>query len=178
MPRTVKRDWEPYYCETRQSWVIPLTMGLETLIDEQDVKFVSEWFWQSTCVYSSKTRKYIYAGSYLGKKDRKTKRLVYLHRFLMQPKKGQVVDHLNGNMLDNRRSNLRICTHRENMCNQTRHRNGKLVGAIKQPNGKFKARIRVNGHYLTIGTFDTEIESHEAYLQAYNDLLNKEKSAA
>lgn len=177
MPKTVKRDWEPYYCETRKSWVIPLTMGLETLIDEQDVKFVSEWYWQSTCVANLKKRKYIYAASYLGVKG-KDRRLVYLHRFLMQPKKGQIVDHLNGNMLDNRRSNLRVCTQRENMCNQTVHRNGKLVGAIKLPNGKFRSGIRVNGYYSVIGIFDTEIEAHQAYLQAYNDLLSKEKSAA
>ena len=178
MPRTVKRDWEPYYCETRQSWVIPLTMGLETLIDEQDVKFVSEWFWQASQVKSTKNRKYIYAGSYLGNKDRNTKRLVYLHRFLMQPKKGQVVDHLNGNMLDNRRSNLRVCSHRENLCNQTRHRNGRLVGYTKLSNGKFRSSIRMNKKYVVLGVFDTEIEAHEAYLRAYNDILNKEKSAA
>jgi hypothetical protein len=177
MPRTVKRNWEPYYCETRKSWVVPLTMGLETLIDEQDVKFVSEWFWQSTCVYSSNTRKYIYAASYLGRKGR-GKRLVYLHRFLMQPKKWQVVDHLNGNMLDNRRSNLRVCTQRENMCNQTKHRNGRLVGAQKRKDGKFYSCILIDGKHKHLGSFNTEIEAHQAYLQAYNDLLNKEKSAA
>ena len=177
MPRTVKRNWEPYYCETRKSWVIPLTMGLETLIDEQDVKFVSEWFWQSTCVYSSNTRKYIYAASYLGRKD-KDKRLVYLHRLLMQPKKGQVVDHLNGNMLDNRRSNLRVCTQRENMCNQTMHRNGRLLGAQKRKDGRFCSSILIDGKPKHLGSFNTEIEAHQAYLQAYNDMLSKEKSAA
>lgn len=177
MPKSVKRDWEPYYCTTRKSWVIPLTMGLETLIDERDVKFVSEWFWQATCVSTGRNRKYIYAASYLGRKD-KDKRLIYLHRFLMQPKKGQIVDHLNGNMLDNRRSNLRVCTQRENMCNQTMHRNGRLVGAQKYYGGKFLSRIRIDGVYKRLGVFDTEIEAHQAYLSAYNDMLEKRKSAA
>lgn len=177
MPKKVKRDWKPYYCNVRNSWVVPLTMGLETLIDEEDLPLVEPFMWQASKVASTNKRDYIYAASYFGRKSIKQP-LVYLHRFLMNPKRGQVIDHLNGDTLDNRKSNLRVCTQRENMCNQMFHRSGKLVGAQRRDNGKFASRIKIDGKYLVLGTFNTEFEAHQAYLDAYNELIEKKKSAA
>src|SRR5258705_2025673 len=47
----------------------------------------------------------------------KKRKLVYLHRFILQPAKGVHIDHADGNKLNNQRSNLRTCTHQENMQN-------------------------------------------------------------
>ena len=43
---------------------------------------------------------------------------MYAHRLIMNPNKNQLVDHINGNTLDNRTSNLRLCTHAQNIWNQ------------------------------------------------------------
>jgi len=173
-----ERAWEPYYCDSRKSWVIPLTQGLEALIDESDVPIVGDFKWFANPVRTSvknPTKRYVYPCSYGATQDRQ---YAYLHRFLMQPPEGFVVDHLDGNTLDNRRSNLRVCSRRENNCNLERHRSGKMLGASRTRHGKFTARITVDGKNFYIGTFDTEHESHQAYLDAYNDLMVKEKSAA
>jgi hypothetical protein len=77
------------------------------------------------------------------------------------------VDHISGCKTDNRWSNLRDVSNRENQCNQDRHRNGKLPGTHwhKQSN-RWRACINVNGKVNHLGSFDTEEQAHQAYLIA------------
>lgn len=173
----MERAWEPYYCKDRESWVVPLTQGYEALIDECDVKHVQEYKWFANNVVSASRglkSRYIYPSSRAGMSSG----YVYLHRFIMSPGKGLTVDHINGNTMDNRRANLRICTYRENSCNHEVHRSGKKVGANRTRFGTYVAQIRIDGAIKYIGSYPTEHEAHQAYLEAYNDLITKEKSAA
>jgi hypothetical protein len=71
------------------------------------------------------------------------------------------IDHINGNSLDNRIENLRVVTQKQNMWNQT-----KAKGYSLRPNGKYQARIKVECNLITIGTYDTEQEAHQAYIKA------------
>lgn len=82
---------------------------------------------------------------------------VFLHRFLMQPPDGKFVDHINHQHEDNRRKNLRIVSHWENMKNVKTDRKNNTsgcvgVGWMKQRN-RWGARIQVNGKTRYVGFF-------------------------
>lgn len=94
---------------------------------------------------------------------------VLLHRFLLNLQKGQQGDHIDGNRLNNRRSNLRVCTHAENMRN-CKGRQGvtsvyKGVSLDKKLN-KWRADIRLNRKTIYIGVYADEVEAASAYNQA------------
>lgn len=79
------------------------------------------------------------------------------------------VDHVNGDKLDNRKCNLRVCTHKQNLRNQKKHRNGaasyKGVSGRATASGRvrYRATITVDYRQLCLGTFATELEAAVAY---------------
>ena len=84
------------------------------LFDKRDLHIVKRNPW-----YIAKDRRnfYVYYREY------KSKLNTRLHTVIMNPSKGMVVDHINGNGLDNRRKNLRVCFNSENVCNRKRNKN-------------------------------------------------------
>lgn len=94
---------------------------------------------------------------------------IYLHRVVMDAPKGMVVDHINHNLLDNRRINLRVCTHAENMLNRKTYANNKTgykgVSWHKGKN-KFGAGIRANNKKYFLGYFENAKEAAQAYNEA------------
>ena len=88
---------------------------------------------------------------------------IHLHRLIMDPPKGMVIDHINRNPLDNRRKNLRICTIQENLRNQIRPNNktGVAVVAIFKRYG-YTAQIKVNYKKIHLGVFKTIEEATKA----------------
>jgi hypothetical protein len=85
------------------------------LVDDQDFYAVSLLRWHLMKIgYASNNQR-------VGKGHQR----IYMHRFILNPAKWLEVDHLNGNRLDNRRSNLRVCTRRENARNTPRRRKRK-----------------------------------------------------
>ena len=77
-----------------------------------------------------------------------------------------VVDHINGNKLDNRLSNLRIISNRENL--QKRGGTSKYVGVHKQRN-RWLSNVTLNNVLYYLGSYNTEIEAYHAYLDALNE---------
>lgn len=93
--------------------------------------------------------------------------VLLMHRHLMGLKKGDglEVDHVNGDGLDNRRSNLRVCTHAENVQNRSsapgstsRYR---AVYWDRQKR-KWRARVHTQGRYHHVGYFASEAEAGAA----------------
>lgn len=84
-----------------------------TLVSDEDFEWLSQinWFETKRSNTSYAARDHKFDGKY---------HRIYLHRFIMNAPKGIEVDHINGNGLDNRRSNLRLVSHEENMQNQTK----------------------------------------------------------
>ena len=83
---------------------IPLTRGKFALVDDEDYEWLSQWKWYcSTTGYAVRGCK---------------NRILYMHREIAKTKPGMLTDHINRNKLDNRKENLRFCSHRENMKNR------------------------------------------------------------
>jgi len=93
-------------------------------------------------------------------------RMLYLHRLLMGDiVEGKQVDHINGDKLDNRRENLRVCTARENQANtakQARPTYSKFKG-VCQSAGHWRAYIATSDKQTHLGSFATEGEAAYAY---------------
>jgi len=92
-------------------------------------------------------------------------RTVRLHRLIAGAGPGQVVDHINGDIKDNRRCNLRLTTQSTNMRN-CKSRNGGYKGVEALPNGRFRARICVDRKLRPLGTYNTAERAARAYDEA------------
>lgn len=94
-------------------------------------------------------------------------RLAWLYVHGVWPK--NFIDHINGVKTDNRISNLREATIRENGQNRIEHRTGKLVGATyAKDRNMWRAQIEINNKNVRLGQFKTEQEAHKAYVDAKN----------
>jgi len=84
---------------------------------------------------------------------------------------GLEVDHINGNTLDCRRLNLRLCTHKQNLANQKKQsgRSSQFKGvSFSKSRGKWEAYIKTDGKKKHLGRFDTEEAAAYAYdLEAF-----------
>ena len=88
---------------------------------------------------------------------------------IMGEPNGKDVDHINRNPLDNRRENLRICTHQQNQYNRTKQSNntsGFKGVSFNKEKQKFEARIGIDGKSKFLGYFDTAEKASECYKQA------------
>jgi len=95
---------------------------------------------------------------------KKSKDKTLLHRYLLQPKDGLVIDHINGDPLDNRMSNIRVCTQSENSKNQKMRKNNESgYKGVSFYRGKYHARIKLNYRTHRLGSFDTALEASKAY---------------
>src|SRR5215216_4921692 len=86
------------------------------LVDKKDYEKVSSYKW-----YLHNKRDYAVTFKYIPDKSKRlgyTTKAILMHRLLLSVKRGQDIDHINGNGLDNRKENLRVCTRAENIRNQ------------------------------------------------------------
>jgi hypothetical protein len=135
-------------------------------VDEKDVAILSQHKWFSQKMAGGRC--------YAARRNADRKQLLMHRQIMGVTDKGLCVDHINGDSLDNRRENLRVCTQGENMRNY-RHAWGKegIRGIRKTPSGKFRARIRYQRKLYEIGTFDTMHDASIAYAFA-SSLLHGE----
>ncbi len=134
---------------------IPLTRGLHAIVDAEDYEWLSRYKWQ---VQPSANHQTWYAKrGYRG-------RLILMHREIMKAPRGMFVDHINGNGLDNRRCNLRLCTPRQNSCNKSKQRNARHRFVGVRPCGRSTYEIIVDhkGKRYREGTFTDEVEAAKA----------------
>lgn len=134
-----------------------LNKGKYTIVDNENYNSVNKFTW-----FISDTG---YAIRTVWKNGKTTK--VRMHRFLMGAKKGEFVDHINMDKLDNRMSNLRLCNNAQNMRNSSlRSNNTTGFKGIRQNWNKWLARIKVNYQEKYLGSFNSKEEAALAYNKA------------
>ena len=132
--------------------LVPLTKGLATTIDDSDAERVSGHVWRAHRATTARENWYAYT-KINGKK-------VYLHRFLTDAPKGLDVDHIDGDGLNNRRENMRVCTRSQN--NQNSIQFAKINGYrgvcyhADRKKMQFSACVWIKRKRIRLGYFATE----------------------
>lgn len=128
----------------------------EVLIDDEDWEAVSKNSWSLQKQW--RADKWMY---YASRRDG-VKR-IKMHRFITNAPPTKQVDHINGNGLDNRRANLRLCDNRQNCQNRHNALGISQYKGVGYHYGKWRARIGVNGKRIHLGAYLTETEAALAY---------------
>ena len=130
---------------------IPLTKNQFAIVDAADYEWLSRYTWSAS--HCGRT---FYAARNAGGRP------VLMHRLIMKPPKGMVVDHIDGNGLNNRRSNLRICTQAENCRNRRPSSGGssRFRGVYRcRVADRWIANLSVNNRTVYVGLFADEVEA-------------------
>jgi hypothetical protein len=145
---------------------IILKRGQIALVDDEDYERVNKLKW-----YAEKRRNTFYARAY----NPITRKPIRMHRFILNPKNNERIDHINNNGLDGRRCNMRIATNAQNLMNVAKRLNGssskyKGVYWYKRYN-KWGSHIGVDGKTIHLGFFINEIDAAHAYDNAAKRLF-------
>lgn len=152
--------------------LIPITKGKFALVDEKHFDYINTFKWAAE---KQLTGNY-YAVYRTRLKNGTSGKRIYMHRLIMKACKGQIVDHKDGDGLNNQSSNLRFCTRLENSRNRKSKKNSssKYLGVSrhkhKLSNGSFRfspsgyiAQIKIGNDKIKIGKFINEIDAAKAY---------------
>lgn len=135
---------------------IKLTQGKFAQVDPEDFDHLNQfkWFYEKTG-YACR---------------RVNGRSIRMHRFVMNAPEGMEVDHINGDGLDNRQSNLRICTHKENLRNvKIRKTNTSGFKGVRRNGSGWQACIYVDGKNIGLGTYKDKLEAVRVRAMAENE---------
>ena len=139
---------------------IPLTQGKFAIVDNSDYKWLSEFKWCAIRGYST-----FYAVRNIRENGRTI--MFYMHRVILELKKSdkQQSDHIDGNGLNNRRSNLRICTEQQNAFNRKRREGSSQFKGVywQKEVRKWYAHIKINQKDIYLGGFHKETDAAKAY---------------
>jgi hypothetical protein len=154
--RTIPVIDRPVVVQPKDSQIrfIPLTKGKVAIVDAADYQFLNFFKWSANL----KAKK-VYAYRNVNRKN------IYMHRLITNPPAGKVVDHIDRNGLNNRRSNLRICSAADNSRNSRGWGKTSQYKGVSWSKGKKKwiSVIKYNCKYHHIGCFDNQSAAAKAY---------------
>lgn len=137
--------------------LIPLTQGKFTIVNAEDHEWLAQWKWYiNNCGYAVRD---LWLGN--GKK-----KIILMHRIIIDAPSGTFVDHINVTPLDNRKENLRLCNKSQNAGNSLIKEGGTSVYkgvSLDKKRNRWKARLKINYKEKFLGRFDSEKEAAMAY---------------
>lgn len=146
---------------------ITLKTGESVILDFDDFERLKNYKWHRVKICRNGTAYTIYAAR------KENKKSVLMHREIMNVSSGLTVDHKNGDGLDNRKENLRICSHSQNMQNRIARKTPKCrykgVKMVKSSVNPYLAYLRCGGKFVNLGVHATA----ERAAMAYNDGARK-----
>ena len=148
--------------------IIPLTRGQVTLVSDEDAD-VADLKW-----YACFSPGYANSGKFIARRGAGKGSVVLLHRIILSRilerplLRSEMVDHIHGNTLDNRRSELRLSTNAQNQANVGRRSDNTsgFKGVYwNKRDRRWRALIRINGKQILVGSYPTPEEAHAAYFR-------------
>ncbi len=140
---------------------IDLGEGWWTILDAEDYYRLNDFKWS---IGGTGNKFYAVRGTKTGTERAK---IVSLHREIMKPPAGLLVDHRNGFSLDNRRENLRLATHSQNQFNKAKtcsKTSSRYIGVyFEKCSGLWVVQIKHRRKRIFLGRFDSEIDAARAY---------------
>lgn len=145
---------------------IPLTQGMVALVDDKDFEWLNQFKW-----FAQKINHTIYVCRNAPYIDGKRPQYIYMHKSIISCIAPSIIDHIDGNGLNNQRSNLRVVTKRGNALNCIHRRipkSSKYPGvSFNNARKKWVSAIRYKGVNFFLGYFSEE----DVAAQAYRDFL-------
>ena len=140
---------------------IELTQGKRAIVDDEDYDMLSGMKWHVRGEYA------VHSEYHYPKNPGTTS----MHKLIMPTPEGKVIDHINGNGLDNRRSNLRIVAQAQNCMNKKPYSSSGYKGVTFDARyNSWQARIGINGKRITLGSCKTAIEAAKLYARAAKEI--------
>lgn len=142
---------------------IPLTNGQVALVDDEDYDRINAHKW---CAMRIPGTNSYYAARKSAADENGKQRTIRMHREIMNAKDGEEVDHINHVTLDQRKTNLRLCTRGQNCANRrtrTDNTSGFKGVSHNKRRGKWQAYVIVDRKQKHLGYYATAIEAAIAY---------------
>lgn len=143
---------------------LQLSQGLVAIVDKEDFERCSKFKWYA--VKDTNNAREVYYAKTNIRHSNGYMTTIALHRFILNAGKGSIIDHIDGDGLNNRKNNLRFATASQNMMNQRRNPNGLKASPYKgiaKHGNKWAARIRQDGMWIHVGYFEQARDAAEAY---------------
>jgi hypothetical protein len=136
---------------------VSLTQGRIAIIDDEDWDLIKDYKW-----FAFKMCNTYYAVTNYYKEDR-SRKLLLMHRLILDAQPGQRIDHKNRNGCDNRKENLRFASVAENAMNKESHTGTSIYKGVCWDRGKWKSSIATGRKSFHLGRFVSEKEAAKAY---------------
>lgn len=157
-----------YDLKTKEISSLILRNGEETLVDSEDYENLCRFVW------SKHSAGYVVRSE--GSSRKSTFKQYLLHRELLAAPESSYVDHINGDKMDNRKVNLRLCTNKDNTRNSSPHKDSSSVYkgvSWYSPTSNWTSRISADGFLYHLGRYPTELEAATAYDKKAKELFGE-----
>lgn len=150
---------------------LELSRGLGAIVDDDTFGWASKFKWNAN------TDGYAVRKTRVSEKHLQSSKAIFLHREILKPRAGFLVDHINRDKLDNRKSNLRLATRSQSQQNRAVDRDSKsgykgvfcMTGKKVNKDRRWRAMIRVNNQHFFLGYYNKK----ETAARIYNDAARK-----